>query len=497
MTKRWPNGSPPRWKQSSTNEPRHLPSPDPYDTLDGGCAQNYRTEEWGRSRVRDEDRQRELDKVRARSKSRKRSKSHQQSKSRRRSKSHGHDEGETHGRHEVGKPGVWPSQRRREGSSQSTTSPMKQGGRSAEQSAPCSELSNFLKLKEEVVKHAQNYIPRRAHAIHRTLSPDHEAVKCLSAFGDQAQKFSAEILAIVEWGTQHWKLQESSLVPVVPKWLRMLKFVQTTTPVWGELPLVPPGAHYEDIHVCCPAVWAWMAMLLQFWQDHMTRHLFGGRFHQASNLANTLIRDINVWMPHSTRFGWSYVATHASLWLDMRDQFAEEHLEEWEAQKFQTAALNDLERDTEAVYRARIIKRQDDKAHADSKEAEAEELPPEQRAARAEQQACTTPTKVDMSSTNAGVPLYPNWVVRNKTKPTGSDAPRHYQAPKEDADRNLTLDVELDAASIFDPLQLASQSSQPDTQHCSTPSSPLGAEGPRTPPHYSDTPAVVPPFDLA
>ena len=235
------------------------------------------------------------------------------------------------------KPRVWPSQCRREGSSQSTTSPTKQGGRSAEQSAPRSELSNFLKLKEEVVKHTQNYIWRHAHAIHCTLAPDHEAVKCLSAFGDQAQKFAAEILAIVEWDTQHWKLQESFPVPVVPKWLHTLEFVQTMTPVWGELPLVSPGTHYEDIRVRCPVMWAWMAVLLQFWQDHMTRHLFGGRFCQASDLANTLIRDINVWMPHSTQFRWSYLATHASLWLDMWDQFAEEHLEEWEAQKFQTA----------------------------------------------------------------------------------------------------------------------------------------------------------------
>ena len=95
-----------------------------------------------------------------------------------------------------------------------------------------------------------------------------------------------------------------------------------------------------------------------------------------SDLANTLIQDLNVWMPHCTQFGWSYVATHASLWLDIWDQFTEEHLEEWEAQKFRTAALNDLERDTEAVYRAPIIKRQDDKARADSKEAAAQELPP-------------------------------------------------------------------------------------------------------------------------
>ena len=75
------------------------------------------------------------------------------------------------------------------------------------------------------------------------------------------------------------------------------------------------------------------------------------------------------------------MATHASLWLDIRDQFAEEHLEEWEAQKFQAATLNDLERDTEAVYRAHVIKKQDNKARADSKEAAAQELPPERQAA--------------------------------------------------------------------------------------------------------------------
>ena len=42
-----------------------------------------------------------------------------------------------------------------------------------------------------------------------------------------------------------------------------------------------------------------MAVLLQFWQDLMTHHLYGGCFCQASDLANTLIGDINVWMPHN------------------------------------------------------------------------------------------------------------------------------------------------------------------------------------------------------
>ena len=150
------------------------------------------------------------------------------------------------------------------------------------------------------MKHTQSYIWRCTLAKGRTLIPDHEAVKCLSAFGDQAQKFAAEILAIIEWGTQHWKLHGSFPVPLLPKWLHTLEYVQMTMSMQGELLLVPPGTHYKDIRVRCPAVWAWMAVLLQFWQDHMTRHLYGGHFRQVSELANTLIWDINVWMPHST-----------------------------------------------------------------------------------------------------------------------------------------------------------------------------------------------------
>ena len=149
------------------------------------------------------------------------------------------------------------------------------------------------------------------------------------------------------------------------------------------------------------------------------------------------------------------------------------------------------------MYRARIIKKQDDKACANSKEAATQELPPERQVAHEERQASTTPTKVDVSSTNAGVPLYPNWIVRNKTKPAGRDTPRPYGVPKEDAGDGLTLEEELDAASVFDPLKPDSQSSQPDTQGCSASDSTLGAEGPRTPPHYSEAPAVIPPFDLA
>ena len=320
-------------------------------------------------------------------------------------------------------------------------------------SAFSNDLFKFRKLKDEVVKNAQSYIRRRATVIFRTLSPDHEAVKCLSAFGDQAQKFAAEVLAIIEWGTQHWKLKETFPVPVIPRWLRTPEFTQTTTPLRGELLLMPTGGHIEDIRVRCPAMWSWMAVLLQYWQDYMTPCLYGGRFCCISDLAATVIRDINPWLPHQARFGWGYVAMNATLWIDLRDHFAMEHHEEWTEQKEQECALNDLERDTEVVYRARIIRRQEDKLIADSKEAAAKNLPPERRAAHAERQASATPRKDDVSSTSMNATLYPDWVLSRAGKRSSPDTPQPYRTPREGAGRRLTLEEELDASSVFDPLQ--------------------------------------------
>ena len=352
--------------------------------------------------------------------------------------------------------------------------------RDAGHSAFSNDLSKFRKLKDEVVKNTQSYIRRRATVIFRTLSPDHEAVKCLSVFGDQAQKFAAEVLAIIEWGTQHWKLQETFPVPVIPRWLRTPEFTQTMTPLRGELPLMPTGSHFEDIGMRCQAMWSWMAVLLQYWQDHMTPYLYGGRFCRISDLAATVIRDINPWLPHQACFGWGYVAMNATLWIDQRDHFAMEHQEEWAEQKEQECALNNLERDTEVVYRARIIRRQEDKLLPDSKEAAAKDLLPERWAARTERQASAMPRKDGMSSTSMSTTLYPDWVLSWAGKRTSPDTPQTYRMPREGTGRRLTLEEELDASSMFNPLQ----SSQ-------------GADGPRMPPHYSETPTLIPQFDIA
>ena len=112
------------------------------------------------------------------------------------------------------------------------------------------------------MKQPQGYITRCAKHMACSLTPDHEGVKCLVAFGENALKYAAEILATIEWGTQHWKLQESFPVPYMPRWLRMPELMQTTMPLRGELSLIPSGAHLEDIRIYSPATWAWIAVLL-------------------------------------------------------------------------------------------------------------------------------------------------------------------------------------------------------------------------------------------
>ena len=76
--------------------------------------------------------------------------------------------------------------------------------------------------------------------------------------------------------------------------------------------------------------------------------------------------------------------------------------------------------------------------------------------------------------------LYPNWVLSRAGKRTSPDMPQLYQTPREGAGRRLTLEEELDASSVFYPLQPSQ-----------------GAEGPRTLPHYSETLTTIPQFDIA
>ena len=90
------------------------------------------------------------------------------------------------------------------------------------------------------------------------------------------------------------------------------------------------------------------------------------------------------------------------------------------------------------------------------------------------------PRKDGVSSTSMSTTLYPDWVLSRAGKHLSPDMPQPYRTPREGTGGRLTLEEELDASSIFDPLQ----SSQ-------------GAEGPRTLPHYSETLTTIPSFDIA
>ena len=90
------------------------------------------------------------------------------------------------------------------------------------------------------------------------------------------------------------------------------------------------------------------------------------------------------------------------------------------------------------------------------------------------------PRKDGVSSTSMSATLYPDWVLSWAGKRTSPDTPQLYRTPREDTGGRLTLEEELDASSVFDPLQ----SSQ-------------GAEGPQMLPHYSETPTYILQFDIA
>ena len=97
------------------------------------------------------------------------------------------------------------------------------------------------------------------------------------------------------------------------------------------------------------------------------------------------------------------------------------------------------------------MKRENDKLAANSREAAAKELPPDRQAAHAERQARATPMNPDVAPLSSQADLYPNWVQAPVTKPQGGNQPRPYRMPRQEADRNCTLE-ELNAKSVFDQL---------------------------------------------
>ena len=235
-------------------------------------------------------------------------------------------------------------------------------------------------LKEEVMRWPHKYICGRAKNIAYTFTCPDEMVKCLLAFGTGALRYAGKILATIEWGMQHWKMEEPFPVLPIPKWLCTPELTQTTTPLRGELSLPSPAIHLRDIYVRGPALWSWMAVLMQYWQDHISVPLYGGRVRKASELAKILMRDINPWLPHHSKFGWDYIADHCTLWLDVQEQ------------------------------------RQVEMDAVDSREEEAKKLPPEHQAAHEQWQRKATPAWMDVCPAGMEGSLYLNWQQMQDTK---------------------------------------------------------------------------------
>ena len=114
----------------------------------------------------------------------------------------------------------------------------------------------------------------------------------------------------------------------------------------------------------------------------------------------------------------------------MRDKFTDEHHTEWEGQKLLKHSLNDLECNTEVVYQECLVKRENDKLVAGSREAATKELSPDRQVTHAERQARATPTNLDVALLSSQAALYPNWVWAPVTKPQDRDQPRQYRTPR-------------------------------------------------------------------
>ena len=117
--------------------------------------------------------------------------------------------------------------------------------------------------------------------------------------------------------------------------------------------------------------------MLQYWQDHIFKALYGGRVRPVSELAMVLLRDINPWLPHKLRFGWNYIVDHTTLWLDVCEQFIEEHFQEWEVEKQCPYKVGDLEHKRELAYHRHLTRRKAEAEAANGREEEAKKLPPE------------------------------------------------------------------------------------------------------------------------
>ena len=251
------------------------------------------------------------------------------------------------------------------------------------------------------------------------------------------------------------KLQESFPVPLVPKWLCMLEYVPDDD-AHARGTAIGSSGHPLWRYFCmrCPAVWAWMAVLLQFLVGITWLAIcMGGCFHQASDLANTLIQDINVWMPHSTRFwvetmwlhtppcGSTYgTSSPRNTWKNGKPRSSGAVCPQWPWVRHWSSVQGPRHQEAGQTRHVLIVRRQPHRSCC---------LNDEWLTQKGRPVPCPLKWDCEFPPMQES-PLYPNWIVRNKTKPAGRDAPRPYQVPpKEDAGDGLTLEEETRCGFLY------------------------------------------------
>ena len=136
---------------------------------------------------------------------------------------------------------------------------------------------------------------------------------------------------------------------------------------------------------------------------------------------------------------------------------------------------------------------------ADSREEEAKKLTSECQAAHEQWQRQATPAQMNISPAGMEGSLYPNWQRMQDTKPKGAGKGSPYKMPKDEAMKEkISLEEELDAKSVFDPLAPSSELSEaPGSQPRDEASPGSDVAGPKTPPYFSETPISILPFDVS
>ena len=186
------------------------------------------------------------------------------------------------------------------------------------------------------------------------------------------------------------------------------------------------------------------------------------------------------------------LTTQPCGWISVNSS-SKEHFQEWEAQKKSLYELGPLEQDTELAYHRCLARRQAESDTADNHEEEAKKLPPECQAAWElwKQQAIPTIVGVCPVGMEHSLSLYSYWLPRQDTKPSKTDRAHPYKTPKDNEKaEKLSLEEELDADLVFDPLAPSSQTS-------TAPGSQQESIGPKTPSHFSEGPMLIPPFDIS